>query len=92
MDVFSQIATKIIEQQELIIGPVAVQQAEHVEGLSVDWAKHEVQISGDKSTTIDQLVKQFEDLFGKVAVEASKEATSQLVPQIPEDKVPKSLR
>ena len=37
---FDQIAEKIIEQQENIIGPVAIQQAKRVKELKIDWPKH----------------------------------------------------
>ena len=37
MDVFAQIVEKIIEQQESIIGPDAIQQAKHVIELTIDW-------------------------------------------------------
>ena len=42
MDILSQIAEKIIKEQENIIGPVALEQAQKVPGLSVDIAKNKV--------------------------------------------------
>lgn len=92
MDIFSQLAARIIEHQELIIGPVAIQQAEQVDGLKLDWSKHEANVSGNQPAVLDNLVGQFQTLFGQSAVEASKEASAQLVPQLPKDKLPKFLR
>jgi|GEM_PF-6037695 len=35
MDVYNEIATKIIERQEAVMGPIAVEQAKSVSGLEV---------------------------------------------------------
>ena len=37
MDLFEQIVVKIIQQQEAIIGPIAVEQAKQVKKLKIDW-------------------------------------------------------
>lgn len=92
MDVYAQIAAKIIEQQETIIGPVAIEQAKSVSGLKVNWAKHEVSVTGDEQTVIDKLVEQYRTLFGKISVEVCKEAASKLISQLPADKQPSSLK
>lgn len=92
MDVFAQIATKIIAQQETIIGPVAIEQAKAVSGLKVDWDKHEVTVSGNGATVINKLVDQYKELFGKLSVEICKEAASKLISQLPADQQPSSLR
>lgn len=90
--VFDQIAEKIIEQQEAIIGPVAIEQAKRVKGLKVDWPKHDVNISGSPQTAIDELVAQYKELFGQIAVETCKEAVARYLTQLPADQQPKSLR
>ena len=92
MDVFAQIATKIIEQQEAIIGPVAIEQAKLVPQLTVDWGKHAVKVAGDATAAIDELVQQYEHLFGRLSVEVSKEATASLVAKLPPEKRPKTLK
>lgn len=91
MDVYAQIAERIIKQQETIIGPVAVEQAEQVTGLKVDWSKHQVTVSGNEPVVIDKLVSQYKELFGQISVEVCKEASARLVAQLPSDKKPKSL-
>lgn len=91
-DLYSQIAAKIIEQQELIIGPVAVEQAKRVSNLKVDWTKHSVEVTGDPATVIDKLVAQYEHLFGQLSVEVCKDATQQLVAQLSPEKQPKKLK
>jgi len=92
MDVYAQIATKIIEQQQNIIGPVAIEQAKTVSGLKVDWDKHQVTVSGNQQSVIDKLVDQYKELFGKISVEVCKEAASKLISQLPADKQPSSLK
>lgn len=92
MDIYSQIITRIIEQQETIIGPVAVQQARQIAGIGVDWENHQVTLSGDARSLINQLVEQYRALFGQVAVEVSKEATTKFTAQLSEDQVPQSLK
>jgi hypothetical protein len=91
-NVYAQIIEKIIAQQEAIIGPIAIQQAEMVDELKIDWSKHSVGISGSPQTAIDDLVQQYKDLFGQIAVETCKEAASKLLSQIPVNDQPKSLQ
>lgn len=89
---FDQIAEKIIEQQEAIIGPVAIEQAKRVKELKIDWPKHDVDISGSPQAAIDELVAQYKELFGQIAVETCKEAVARYVSQLPAEQQPKSLR
>lgn len=92
MDVYAQIAQKIIEQQEAIIGPVAIEQAKRVENLSIDWPNKTVKVSGDASSVIDELVAQYEHLFGRLSVEVCRDATAQLTAQLPAERRPKTLK
>lgn len=87
-----QIAEKIIERQEAIIGPVAVERAQQVKGLKIDWTKHDVDITGDSNAAIDALVEQYKELFGQLAVETCKEAVGRDLAQLPPDKVPSTLK
>lgn len=91
-DLYGRIASAIIEQQETIIGPVAVEQARHVSGLAIDWNKHSVQVKGDAPKTIDELVRQYEHLFGRLSVDVCRDAAAQLVAQLPADKQPTMLK
>ncbi|MGC1177326.1 MAG: hypothetical protein WA843_04610 [Candidatus Saccharimonadales bacterium] len=93
MDLFAQMVAKIIEQQEAIIGPIAIERANLVKELSINWgAKHDVNISGSPQAAIDGLVQKYKDLFGPIAVETCKEAASKFLAQIPTDQQPKSLQ
>lgn len=90
MDVFAQMAEKIIKEQESIIGPVALEQAKKVPGLKVDWQKHEVKLEGDEKAIIENLVKQYQHLFGQTSVEVCKSAIKNL--QVPPNNLPALLR
>jgi len=92
MTLFDQIVVKIIQQQEDIIGPIAVEQAEHVKELKIDWSHHQVEVSGNAPAALDKLVEQYKILFGQIAVETCKEAASNLLSQLPAEEQPKSLR
>jgi hypothetical protein len=91
MDVYSQIVERIIKQQESIIGPIAIEQAEHVSNLKVDWGKKDIAVSGDGAKVIDDLVNQYKELFGKISVEVCREAAGPLISKLPEGHLPKTL-
>lgn len=91
-DVYAQMAAKIIAGQEAIIGPVAVEQAQQVKGLAVDWPKHEVTITGEKVTVIEDLIAKYRDLFGQISVEVSKQAAAPLMNQLPSNALPETLK
>lgn len=91
-DLYAQIVAKIIQQQESIIGPIAIEQAKRVAELRVDWPEHQVDFTGDPQAAIDHLVEQYKELFGQIAVEACKDAAGRLITQLPAEKQPHSLQ
>lgn len=92
MDVYAQIAVKIIKAQEAIIGPVAVEQAQQIRSLQINWPQQKISINGNKSAAINQLVKKYQDLFGQISVEVSKEAAASLIGQLRQDQLPEALK
>ncbi len=92
MDIFAQIAVQIIKAQEAIIGPVAVEQAQRVPHLKINWAKHEINIDGDKSEAVNALVGVYQEVFGQISKEVSKEAAAPLVGRLPAGDLPKALK
>jgi len=88
MDILEQAAEKIITEQEKIIGPIALEQAKKVPGLSVDLQKHEVKIEGDQKEILQKLVEQYQHLFGQASVEVCKDAVKDIIKQAPSDKIP----
>ena len=92
MDIFAQLAERIIREQESIIGPIALEQASKVNGLTVNWPKHEIRLEGNKSNVIEKLVEQYQGLFGQASVEACKDAVKGIMSEVPKDQVPPLLR
>jgi hypothetical protein len=93
MSNLSEIATKIIHEQELIIGPVAWDEASKISEIHViDRKKAILEINPESKEVIDKLVSQYEHFFGEAAREACKDAVSSLLADMPQSEVPESLR
>ena len=92
MDIFGQIAVRIIKEQELIIGPLAWNEAKKVDGLVVTDPAGEVTLQGDKKKAIDSLVARYDRLFGRASHEVSREAVVGLLADLPATDVPLSLK
>ncbi len=92
MNIFEQISVRIIKEQELIIGPVAWDEAKKVEGLTVDRGQGTVSVTGDAKAMLNKLVERYAMLFGKASNEVCKEAVQDLVAELPEGDVPSSLK
>lgn len=91
MEIYSEIAQRIIKQQETIIGPVAIEQAMHIPNLHVDWDNQKVTVKADGPKVIDRLVGQYKKLFGKVSVEVCRDAAEPLIDKLPKGHLPKTL-
>lgn len=89
---FPKIAIRIIEQQSLVIGPLAWSEAKKVDGLLLDDTNHSVTFSGDNKVIIDNLIAQYEKIFGKVAHEASKDVVGDLIAEMSPEEIPSSLK
>ncbi|HYH35896.1 MAG TPA: hypothetical protein VD706_00120 [Candidatus Saccharimonadales bacterium] len=92
MDVYEQIVARIIKSQETIIGPVAIEQAQRIPHLKVDWESEKISIDGDAASAINALVEVYKELFGQISVEVSKEAAASLAGKLPADQLPEALR
>ncbi|MES2470677.1 MAG: hypothetical protein V4526_00355 [Patescibacteria group bacterium] len=94
MNKLDQIATKIIKEQELIIGPMAWSEAGKVSGLHiVDQKMGTVTIDdADSRGVVDRLVGQYEQLFGRASHEVCKDAVRSLLADLAPAEVPASLR
>ena len=90
IDVFSQVAEKIIKEQENIIGPVALEQARKVEGLEVE-SDSNVKIVGNAKDVLGKLVGQYEKLFGRASVEVCREAVRGMISQEQKEQLPQIL-
>lgn len=90
-DIFTQLAEKIIKEQESIIGPVAFEQAQKVPGLTIDTKTHRIKLEGDKKEIIEKLFMTFHDLFGPASDYVSRSAVKPLMAQVPKDQIPQIL-
>lgn len=92
MTTLGQISVRIIKEQELIIGPIAWDEAKKVPGLHVvDQSKGEMSFDGDAKEVVNKLVAQYTRLFGRASTEVCKEAVQDLIVELPKDQVPASL-
>lgn len=90
---FPQIALRIIKAQELIIGPLAWDEAREVSGFHViDQTRGDISFDGDAKEVLNRLVVQYEQLFGKLSDEVCREAVQDLVTEMPPEEVPSSLK
>ncbi len=93
LSIFDQISIRIIKEQELVIGPVAWEEAKKVSGFHVvDKDKGEVTFDGDPKEVLNRLVAQYSRLFGQVSKEVCKEAVQDLIAELPQTDVPDSLK
>ena len=91
MDPYAQAISRIIKEQEAIIGPIALDQAKKVAGLEVGGVD-DVKIIGNKKEVLGNLVNQYAKLFGRASVEVCKEAFSSISDKIPVTDVPDILK
>ena len=92
MTPFTKIASRIIKEQEVIIGPIAWEEARKVKGLTVvDMKSGEVELKGDNNETINQLVARYERLFGRASREVCRTAVADIVGDLPKGDIPSSL-
>ena len=90
-NVYSTIATHIVREQLVVIGPLAVDQAKRVTGITVD-ASNKVHIKDNGKEVVTRLVKQFEKLFGAASVEVCKEAVKEAPVTISDKDLPDILK
>lgn len=91
-DYYSQLAQAIIKRQELLIGPLAWDQAASVEGLQVQDHVAVTVVSADPRTAINDLVERYSVIFGQAAVEVSKEAARPLMVNLLPEQRPSLLQ
>ena len=91
---FPQIAVRIIREQELVIGPLAWDEARKVQGLQVvDEKSGQVSLqNGDPKGIIDKLVSQYERIFGKASHAVCHDAVQDLLVGVSKEEIPSSLR
>jgi len=96
MESILQMPIRIIKEQELVIGPLAWDEAKKVAGLTIDQPHNSVSFSnsfsGDKKDAINRLVAQYERLFGRASQEVCRESVQDLIAEMSPEEIPSSLR
>jgi hypothetical protein len=92
METILQIPIRIIKEQELVIGPLAWDEARKVSGLNIDQKNNSVTFSGDGKDIINRLVAQYERLFGKASREVCRQAVQDLTAEMSAEEIPSSLK
>ena len=93
INIFNQISLRIIKEQEAIIGPLAWAEASKVKGFEIDQATKTVNIKAeDPREAVNALVARYEQLFGRLSRDVSREAVSDLTADIPAEDIPSSLK
>lgn len=88
-----QMSVRIIKEQELIIGPVAWEEAGKVPGLKIlDEKKGDIAFEGDPKVILDKLIAQYARLFGRASNEVCKEAVKDLLASVPKEQLPENLK
>jgi len=90
-EIYIQVVGRIIKEQENIIGPVALEQAQRVSGLKVN-SPSDIFISGNAKAVLESLVKQYEKLFGRASIEVCREAIQSFRPKLAVDDLPAVLQ
>jgi len=86
-----ELAKRIIQEQELVIGPLAWREAKKVKGLEIANGQNVV-IRGESREVLADLVAQYEELFGPASREVCREAVRSLVSEFPANQIPSVLK
>ena len=91
--IYNKILSRILQEQETILGSLAWQIAEKISGISIaDKETFKVTIVSDPKTVIDNFVFRCERVFGSFARDASKQAVAYLLAEMPLEDIPEKLR
>lgn len=88
------VVKSIVEHQQLVIGPLAVEQANKVAGISISYgANLQVKVTGsDTEKILTELVSQYEQLFGRASVEVCRDAVKEIKPKVDSAVLPQILQ
>lgn len=93
VSIFTKISSRIIKEQFSLIGPLAWEEAKKVNGLQViDQKLSKIELVGNEKEIVNNLVGQYSRLFGKISIEACKEAVHDLIGELDSDQIPERLK
>ena len=90
-DSYTQVVGGIIKQQEVIIGPIALEQAKKVSGLEI-VSLDNIKISGSAKDVLGNLVTRYSKLFGRASIEVCKQAVRSSKIEMSKDDLPAILQ
>ncbi|MFO0703926.1 MAG: hypothetical protein U0525_04350 [Patescibacteria group bacterium] len=90
MDTYGKLATQIIKDQSVIIGPVASTIAGRVNGLVIDGA--EIKFNIDPKQVLQNLVIEYKNVFGDASVEICKESVHSIDVNLTKEELPEILK
>lgn len=91
MDIYAEIVDRIIKEQQSIIGPIALDQARKVEGIS--FSENEIiKVQGNGKTVLEHLVSQYEKFFGKASIEVCRDALAPIKDKLTSIDLPEVLK
>lgn len=91
MGIFEDMASRIIKEQQTIIGPLALREANKVQGLKADGVDSVV-IQGDSKAVLQKLVEQYAKLFGQTSIQLCREVAESLSSELSESDKPDFLK
>ncbi|MCR4263193.1 MAG: hypothetical protein NUV98_00555 [Candidatus Roizmanbacteria bacterium] len=91
MDQLILAAQQIIKAQQSVIGPIALDQARRVSGLTVHTS-NDIVITGNPKKILGELVDKYAEFFGQASVEVCKDAVREVTPPIPSSDLPDILK
>jgi hypothetical protein len=90
MNSYEEAVDKIIQEQQLIIGPLAIRQASKVEGILLVNGK--AQLKGNGKEILNNLVSRYSEFFGQASIELCKDAVRDITANMSPDDIPDVLR
>ncbi len=87
MNPLNQAVSLIIKEQQQIIGPLAIDQAKKVPGITV-ISPQEVQLTGDGKTILTNLVNEYSKIFGQASIQVCKEALAPVIDKLSPNDLP----
>lgn len=82
----------IVSGQKQIIGPMAVDEANKVQGVAISKNLDSIELKGEGDHLLENLVHQYEKLFGLASIEACREAVKKVLPSITNTHLPDFLK
>lgn len=82
----------IVSEQKLIIGPLAIEEANSVTGLRVSSDLKVVEVTKEGKQILTNLVHKYEELFGQASVEVCKDSIKEVLPKISSKDIPEFLK